>query len=717
PIEGAVPTITFVDNTPAFVDTSDCDAGTDANGNCTVIINSEVAGTFTAHAMVTVLVADVSLTRATDGHGFNSGDAQKIYVDAFITLTPLFDTNEVNELHRVTVHVEADDGSGFDANGDGSSFDPVAGALPVITFPGGAPGFVDTTDCDDGTDASGNCDVFINSDVAGSFFIHAAVTLDVEGVTLDRQTDGFGLNSGDAQKVYVDARISLSPLEAANEVDAEHTITATVEQDDGRPAADPAGDGVDGFGPAPEGTLVEFSFAFNSAGATFVGPDFCYTSVGSCSIVIVAHSAGTVVVHATTTFSVGGETLTRATGTDGQNSADAIKIFIDARIFIGPDDTNGIGEEHTFTVLVLVDYGGGAGPQAVPEGTHPTVTLTDVGGAVNIVSSDTCFGAGTDPEGTCTVTFTSNFAGTVTGHAAVTFTVLGVTLTRETNNTHGSSGNATKIFIAGSIVWHKVDNVGRALGGATFEVCRTMTLDTSTNPDTMVDTPDVCISVLDDVDGIAGGTLDEDPAPGEFSLSGLVLGEYTVREDIAPPGYVKDPDIVTVDLTLENPTVEITEPFRDARPSLKLTSFGYTNTPTGVPGDGVVSGTTVYSFSVKNFGGADALLNLTFNVTVPGGAGSGTVTYGGSGGSAVASSEPGIGDDCIVSGCMVEWTGVAVASGAEVSFTVTIVYDHVADGTQIRADLGATYTVDPSDGVTRMVSGAPAIIIFTVQED
>ena len=93
------------------------------------------------------------------------------------------------------------------------------------------------------------------------------------------------------------------------------------------------------------------------------------------------------------------------------------------------------------------------------------------------------------------------------------------------------------------------------------------------------------------------------------------------------------------------------------------------------------------------------------------------MTYGGSGGSAVASGEPAIGDDCIASGCTVTWTGVSVAAGAEVSFTVTIVYNNVADGTQIRADLGATYTVDPSDGVVRTVSGAPAAIIFTVQAD
>src|SRR6266508_2333779 len=688
----------------------------DSSGQCTIVFVSLSAGKVTGHASITLDVSGVSLSRETDGTHLNSGDAVKVYVDAFITLSPLFDTNEGNDAHTITVHVEIDDGLGIDSDSDGSTFDPAAGAFPVLSFAGTPPAFVDTTSCDAGTDANGNCDVIINSAAAGFFTVHAAVTVDVGGLSLFRETGTGGFNSPDAVKVYVDAFIVLSPLEAANEVDAEHVITATVMQDDGRPAADLAGDGVDGFGAAPDNTLVEFSFAFNTADATFVGDDFCYTLGGSCSITITASSAGTVIVHATTTFDVGGVSLTRETGTGGPNSENAVKVFVDGYILIGPDDTNGIGELHTFTVQVFVDYGGGVGPQAVPEGTPVTVTLSDVGGALNTISSDTCASVGTS-SATCTDTFTSNFAGTVTGHASATFTVLGVTLTRETDNTHGSSGDATKIFIAGAIIWHKVDNAGRPLGGATFAVCRTLTLESSTDPDTMVDTPDVCFSVVDDVDGIAGGTLDEDPAPGEFSMSGLVLGEYTVREDIAPPGYAKDPDIVTVDLTLENPTVEILEPFRDARPSLKLTSFGYTNTPTGVPDDGVVSGTTVYSFSVKNFGGAAALLDLSFMVSVPGGAGSGTVTYGGSTGSAGASSEPALGDDCIASGCTVTWSGVPVGIGAEVSFTVTIVYDNAADGTQIQADLGATYTVDPSDGFVRTASGAPATIIFTIQED
>jgi uroporphyrinogen-III decarboxylase len=61
----------------------------------------------------------------------------------------------------------------------------------------------------------------------------------------------------------------VTPLDATNRVNEPHTITATVQQDDG--IAAPGGDNVDGFGPAPDGTTVTFSFVTNTAGAFFVG--------------------------------------------------------------------------------------------------------------------------------------------------------------------------------------------------------------------------------------------------------------------------------------------------------------------------------------------------------------------------------------------------------------------------------------------------------------
>ena len=41
-------------------------------------------------------------------------------------------------------------------------------------------------------------------------------------------------------------------------------------------------------------------------------------------------------IHATTTFLVGGVSLTQATGTDGLNSADAKKVYVDAQIDLTP---------------------------------------------------------------------------------------------------------------------------------------------------------------------------------------------------------------------------------------------------------------------------------------------------------------------------------------------------------------------------------------------
>ena len=37
-------------------------------------------------------------------------------------------------------------------------------------------------------------------------------------------------------------------------------------------------------------------------------------------------------------------------------------------------------------------------------------------------------------------------------------------------------------------------------------------------------------------------------------MSNLILGRYTVRETIAPPGYALDPDTVTVDITTGDTT-------------------------------------------------------------------------------------------------------------------------------------------------------------------
>src|SRR6185369_11549390 len=126
-------------------------------------------------------------------------------------------------------------------------------------------------------------------------------------------------------------------------------ITATVQQDDGIPAGAP-GDAVTGFGPAPNGTTVTFSLLNNTAGATFVGGvSTCTTTGGTCSVQINTNTPGAVDIHATTTFSVGGVSLTRSTGSGGLNSADAHKVYVAGSITIVKDAIPNAALDFNFT--------------------------------------------------------------------------------------------------------------------------------------------------------------------------------------------------------------------------------------------------------------------------------------------------------------------------------------------------------------------------------
>ncbi len=367
-------------------------------------INTSTAGSVDIHATTTFTVAGVSLTRETDGQGNNSTNANKVYVDAYIVVSPLTATNEVNDAHQITATVYQDDGvaapDGDNVDGFGFAPDGTTVTFSLLNNTAGADFVNDVNTC---TTTGGSCSVFINTDTAGSVDIHATTTFDVGGESVTRETDGQGNNSVDANKVYVDAQIDLTPLTATNEVNSAHTITATVQQDDGLATG---GDGVDGWAPAPDGTVVTFSLLNNTAGADFVGGvDTCTINngLGTCSVDINTSTAGSVDIHATTTFTVAGVSLTRETDGQGNNSTNANKVYVDAYIIIGPDATNNVGEPHTFTVNVFQDDGlpaGAPGDAAtgfgpVPDGTIVAVTLTNSGGADYQVSSDTCADPGT----------------------------------------------------------------------------------------------------------------------------------------------------------------------------------------------------------------------------------------------------------------------------------------------------------------------------------
>lgn len=476
------------------------------------------------------------------------------------------------------------------------------------------------------------------------------------------------------------AAIQIAPSDV-NEVGEPHTFTVSAQQLLGAQSV-----------PVPDGQVIDVTLTGDAVNVddTCASPG---TVNGSCTVTFTSNTPGTVVGHASADITVGNTTKHVETDGVAPNSDNATKRFVDAFITINPpQDTNGIGETHTFTVAVTQDDGTGSGPQSAPDGTLVAVSL--IGDADNVV--DNCATTGT-VSGSCTVTFTSDTEGQVTGHAEVDLVFDNpyngdVTVHRETDATGSNSGDAVKDFVDGSLRWTKVDNAGALQGGATFEVCRTHYLNTSTEPDTFDDiNPDVCVTVADDVDGVAGPGPDQDPDAGEFLLSGLVLGRYTVHETIAPPGYIPSPLTVTVELTLTAPDAVIADAFVNNRPIVKLTEFGYTNTPTGTPTSGVVSGTTAYTVKVKNFGLAPTALTGTLEVSTD--AVSGTLSC--------PASPLALDDD-------------PLDAGEEVTFTLTCTYTNLNDGAEVRADLDANYE---TNGLLRAISGSPASIIFTVQSD
>ncbi len=515
----------------------------DADGKCTIIFHSDVGGIDhrPCHRGRRCGRHDSQPRHRRRRH--NSDDAVKTYVDATIDITG-DGTNRVGAAHEFSVLVEADDGSG-----DG--FHPVEGQevtvhkaddLGAVSDPAG-----DQT-CT--TAADGTCSVEFSSDSTGTTTGTAEADVTVGGLefTITTATDAAVEGNEEVLKTWVDASINISG-DGTNRVDAPHVFTVTVLADDG-----------DGTGPQPvESQVVDVTLT-DTLGATSViddDPDTTSTcddgtdAGGQCTVTFSSATTGVTTGTASANVTVGGISFDINTTDDATTEAkrDATKTWVDARIGITGDDTNSIEEDHTFTVLLEKDLGDGAG--FVPAGSEDVdVTLTNDGAAFILDATGTTCDVGgaantdadTDAAGECDVVFTSNIAGTVNGEATSTVSVGGVSITVSTDDT-GSTGDAVKEFIDGSIRWLKHDGDGALLGGATFEVCRTARLDSSdgsydpedVDPDLAGDQP-FCFTVFDDFDGTADAP-DADETAGEIQVNDLVLGLYNVKETIPPVGY------------------------------------------------------------------------------------------------------------------------------------------------------------------------------------
>ena len=284
-----------------FVGPSSCTT-LGGTGSCTVAIASATTGATVVNASTTLTVAGTLLTRSTgDGLPGDGPNAQKQWVSARISITPNA-TNQVGAIHTLTATLEKDTGGGF-VPADGEHVDV------ALLDANGAAHTTPTGTCTNAgpnTDASGRCTIAFTSPTPGRVTGHATAALNINGASINVSTDGLGGNSSDAVTSFADANIQLTPPTASNAVNANHTLTGHVN-------VSSAGGG---FVNAPDGTVIDFSLT-NLAGATaiFVGLSSCTTAsgTGSCTVAIRSPTTGSTTIHATTTVSVGGVALTRAT--------------------------------------------------------------------------------------------------------------------------------------------------------------------------------------------------------------------------------------------------------------------------------------------------------------------------------------------------------------------------------------------------------------------
>jgi hypothetical protein len=403
---------------------------TNGAGQCQVTFTSSTPGTVTGSASSTVTIDGVVMNVSTDGQAPNSGPAVKTFVSesAAILIAPN-GTNEVGQPHTFTVTVLKDSGSGLAPVGAGEpcnvTLTPTNGASPIPAGPFNLQ-----------TNANGQCQVTFTSPTGGTVTGNASSTVLVNGVPTTVSTDGQAPNSGSAVKTYVDANIQLTPSNSTNQVGNNHVLTCHIN----------VNDGSGGFTNAPAGTTCTGSL---TGPGVFIGSNQCTTvgTTGECQLAISSNATGQTTVHATTTLSVGGVTLTRATGdSHAGDSGDAQKQWVNARILIAPNATNEVGQPHTFTVTVEADTGAGFQPVA---GVPCNVTLTPANGASPVPSGP--FNLQTNANGQCQVTFTSSTAGTVTGNASSTVTIGGVVMNVSTDGQAPSSGPAVKTFVDANI--------------------------------------------------------------------------------------------------------------------------------------------------------------------------------------------------------------------------------------------------------------------------
>jgi hypothetical protein len=509
---------------------------TDANGICYVTFNSETPGRITARAWMEITIGGIMLYRETDGAIGNSTNGVKTYVDAILSIEG-DSTLEVGSTQTFTFTL-------LENHGDVFGFVPAAGETVEVSYESfnGAvvSGLVST--CDQ-TDAQGKCTVSFTSDFPGKVVVTGTTNIEVEGLTLTRSTpvDSPGV------VYFADASISIGP-DAIKEVDQSHTFTIVVMSDSG-----------DGNGLVPISGVTP---TFNIDPSLTIVENQCETigtdSSGECTLTVVGSLPGEVLVAASVIdLPVGATTISR--------SDTAALTYIDGWVEIIPTYAElGIFEGQTIAITITISDG----TLSNVSGVVPAISFPGI--VPNLVDTSDC-DDGTSEDGSCTIFINHGTTAliTVVVSAELEYGDLnqgGIVIQREET--------AEFQFVAGSISWFKVDGSLSALGGASFDVCRTADQHGT-------EIPVECVTVIDNTQN------DSNPVPGEFLLANVLLGTYSIVESEAPDDYILDDTVaVTVVLSIGQPDATIETPWvNTAQAKLAPTQTTCEEYISGVAGD------------------------------------------------------------------------------------------------------------------------------------
>jgi hypothetical protein len=328
----------------------------------------------------------------------------------------------------LTAHVNVCDGAGVHPAPAGTEVD--------FTIRSGPGHFLSPSACIV-SDGSGDCHVVVSSPVTGVTTVSALTTLDVDGKTLTRSTDGAAANSDPAWQRWVDAKIAIRAPQPSR-VGQPVTFTARLEKDTG----------TGSFEPAAGEPVTITATASNGASLTPLGPVTCTTNeAGECAASFTSATTGTASATASSTLSVANSaSFTVNTDGNGANSGSASATWVNARILVAQTERNPWDHSHTLTATLEKDTGTGSWVPAAGE--KLTIMLAGSGGAVPSPAGPlSCM---TDSVGRCSVAFVLSTTGTVIGHAASTLSVGGSSsFTVESDGIAPNSGDALAVSTVG----------------------------------------------------------------------------------------------------------------------------------------------------------------------------------------------------------------------------------------------------------------------------